>query len=102
MLTLVVLHNTSNLRQGVYSSLSEVLLDEAEAPVREKLGVAYDQEVKVQLVVELVHGPPGTIPEHKLVLVLSTAVITIQVHTCFPNVFSNSVADEEMVHVVDD
>ena len=46
---------------------------------------------------EVVHGPPGTITDDKLVLVLATAVITIQVHTCFPNsVF------EEMVHVVDD
>ena len=80
------------------SGLSESLLDEAEAPVRSTLGVACDEEVKVQIVVELVHGPPGTIPDHKLVLVLATAVITIQVHTCFPN----SVVGEEMVHVVDD
>jgi hypothetical protein len=50
-----------------------------------KLGVACDQEVKVQTVVELVHGPPGIIPEHKLVLVLATAVITTKVHKCFPN-----------------
>ena len=97
MLTLVVLHNTSNLRQGVYSGLSEALLDEAEAPVGGKLGVACDQEVKVQIVVELVHGPPGTIPEHKLVIILATAVNTLQVHTGFPN----SVVGEEMVHVVD-
>ena len=53
---------------------------------------------KVQTGVELVHGPPGTIPEHKLVLVLATAVITIQVHMCFPN----SMVGEEMVHIVDD
>jgi hypothetical protein len=45
--------------------------------VRDKFGVACDQEVKVQILVERVHGPPGTIPEHKLVLVLATAVITI-------------------------
>jgi hypothetical protein len=37
-------------------------------------------------------------PEHKLVLVLSTAVITTQVHMWFPNF----VVGEEMVHVVDD
>ena len=48
--------------------------------------------------VEPVHGPPGTIPEHKLVLVLATAVITTQVHKCFPN----SVVREAMVHIVDD
>jgi hypothetical protein len=60
--------------------------------------VACDQEVKVQTVMEFVHGLPGTIPEHKCVLVLATAVITIQVHTCF----SNSVVGEEMVHVVED
>jgi hypothetical protein len=47
---------------------------------------------------ELVHGPQGTIPEHTLVLVLATAVNTIQVHTCF----LNSVVGEEMVHLVDD
>ena len=34
--------------------------------------MACDQEVKVQTVVELVHGPPGTIPDHKCVLVLAT------------------------------
>ena len=93
-----VLHNTSNLRQSVHSGLSKELLDEAEAPVRDKLGVAYDQEVKVQIVVELKHGPPDTIPEHKHVLVLAPAVITIQVHMSFPY----SVVGEEMVHVVDD
>jgi hypothetical protein len=31
--------------------------------------VACDLEVKVQTVVDLVDGPPGTIPEHILVLV---------------------------------
>ena len=35
--------------------------------------------------------------EHKLVLVLATGVITIQVHTCFTNTVV-----EEVVHVVDD
>jgi hypothetical protein len=49
-------------------------------------------------VVELVHGPPGTIPEYKLVLVLITAVITIQVHMGFPN----SIVGEETMHIVDD
>ena len=93
-----VLHNTSNLRQSVHHGLSEVLLDEAEAPVGGKLDVACDQEIKVQTAVELVHGPPGTRPEHTLVLVFATAVITIQIHTCFPN----SVVGEEMVNVVDD
>ncbi|KAK6320523.1 hypothetical protein J4Q44_G00096300 [Coregonus suidteri] len=48
-------HN-SNLRQSVHSGLSEALLDEAEAAVVGKLDVACDQEVKVQTVVELVHG----------------------------------------------
>ena len=48
--------------------------------------------------VELVHGPPGIIPEHKLVIVFATAIITILVHTCFPN----SIVGEEMVQVVDD
>jgi hypothetical protein len=52
---------------------------------KHKLGVACDREVKVKIVVELVHCPPGTIPEHKLVIVLATAVIAIQVHTYFPN-----------------
>jgi hypothetical protein len=80
-----VLHNTRNLRQGIHSGLSEALFDEAKAQVRGKL--------KVQIVVELVHGPPGTIPENKL-NVLATAVITIQVHMCFPN----SIV-EEIVHV---
>ena len=93
-----MLHNTSNLRQSVNSGLSEAMLDEAKAPVGGKLGVACDQEVKVQTVVELVYGPPGTIPEHKCVLVLATAFITIQVHTCFPN----SVVVEEILHVVED
>ena len=69
----------------------------AEAPVEGKLGVACDQEERVQTVVELVHDPPGTIPEHKRVIVLVTEVITIQVHTCFPN----SVV-EEMMHVAGD
>jgi hypothetical protein len=35
--------------------------------------VTCDQEVKVQIVVEHMHGPPGTIPEHKLVLILAVA-----------------------------
>ena len=43
-----VLHSTSNLRQSVHSGLSEALHDEAEAPVGSKLGVACDQEVKVE------------------------------------------------------
>ena len=75
-----VLHNTSNLRQSVHSGLSEALLDDAEAPVGDKLGVACDQEVKVQTVVELVHGPPGRRPEHKLVIVLATAVLNSSSH----------------------
>ena len=62
----------------------EAVLDEAEAPVGGELVVACDQEVKVQTVVELVHGPPGTIPEHKSVLILTIAVITIQAHTYVP------------------
>lgn len=48
------------------SGISEALLDDPEAPVGGELGVACDQEVKVQTVVELVHGPPGTVAEHKL------------------------------------
>ena len=71
-----------NLRQIVHSGLSEALLDEAEAPVGGKLGLACDQEVNVENLVELVHRPPGTIPEHKRVLVLATAVITIQAFSC--------------------
>jgi hypothetical protein len=46
---------------GHVMSISVALLDGAGAPVRGKLHVAYDQEVKVQTVVELVHGLPGTI-----------------------------------------
>ena len=40
------------------SGLSEVLFDEAEAPGAGKLGVACDQEVKAQTVVELVNDRP--------------------------------------------
>ena len=81
----VLSFTTPVISDSFHSGLAESLLDEAEAQDRDKLGVTCDQEVKVQIVVELVHGPPGTIAEHKLVLVLATAVITIQVHMCFPN-----------------
>ena len=52
----VLSFTTSAISDSVHSGLSEALLDEAEAPVRGKLGVACDQEVKVQILVELVHG----------------------------------------------
>lgn len=50
------------------------------------------------VIVKLVSNPPSKVPEHEVVLVLPTAVVTMKIHVCF----SNSKVAEEMMHVADD
>lgn len=82
----------------VDSGLHVCLLDYAKATVRRKFGVASNKEENVHFVMKLVSNPPGNVPEHEVVFVLSAAVVTMKVHDCF----SNSKVAEEMMLVADD
>ena len=72
-------HDSSNVIQSVHSGLPEALLDKAKAPVGAKLGVACNQEVEGQCLVKAMHGPPCTVPQHEVVLVLPTATVNLNV-----------------------
>lgn len=60
--------------------------------------MASNKEVDVNCLMKLVSNPPGSVPEHEVVFVLPTAVVTMKIHVCF----SNSEVAEEMMHVADD
>lgn len=55
-------------------------------------------EVKAKCGVKHACNSPGSVPEHEVVFVLPTAVITMKVHVGF----SNSEVAEEIMQVADD
>ena len=91
-------HHCHDVCQCVHSALSVDLLEKSKTPVRAEFGVTGKQEVDSQLLVEPVNGPPGAIPQHEVILVLSTAVVTVKVDVFFPN----SIVVKEMMQVAYD
>lgn len=79
-------------------SASELLFEESKAPVRGELGVADHQKVEGNGLMQAHHAPPGTVPYQVPVLVLSCAVVTMQIQALLPK----SIVVKEMVEVADD
>ena len=66
-----------------YSGAAESLLQEAEAPVRRKLGVGNYEEGEGDVMVQTYYYSSDEVMEHGIVLVLPHTVVCMQVNICF-------------------
>lgn len=73
----------------------EPLLKQPKTPVWCKLRVASNQKIEGQTVMKTHHALPSQVPKHELFLVLSRAVVTVQLDMFLPK----SMMGEEMVQV---
>ena len=77
---------------------SECPLQQPKAPIGSELSVANDEEGNGDAVIEANHHSPGKVLHHVPILVLSTAVICVQMQICFPHAV---VLKEVMQHTND-
>ena len=77
---------------------AEPLLKQPKTPVWCKLGVTSNQKIEGHTVMKTHHASPSQVPKHELVLVLSRAVVTVQLDMFLPK----PIIGEEMVQVRQD
>ena len=76
-----VVNDVGEVVQRTHCCPAKLALHETKAGVRGELGVACDHEVQVDGGMSPCHDPPEQILHHRVVLVLPTAVVSMQAST---------------------
>ena len=79
-----LLNNSDNVIQTAHPRMSKHSLQQAETPIRSKLGMPHNQKWHCDVVVEAHHHPPRKILHHVAIFVLTRTVICVEGDVRFP------------------